>query len=39
LNNKLDITKSFRLKSALGSLSNMLEYFSEEDRIAVQSDY
>jgi hypothetical protein len=31
----LDFKKSFKLKSALGGQSNLLEYFEEEDRIAI----
>lgn len=31
----IDITKSFKLKSALGGKSALLDYYEEEDRIAL----
>jgi hypothetical protein len=35
----LDLTSSFKLKTALGGRSNILEYFMQEDRVVMQSDF
>jgi hypothetical protein len=34
-----DPKKSFKLKTALGGLSNIIEHFRKEDRIAIQSNF
>lgn len=38
-NKKVDSSKNFKLKNALGGQSNILKYFYDQDKVAIQSDF
>jgi hypothetical protein len=36
---RVDLSKAFKIKSTLGGQSNILKYFYDQDKIAIQSDF